>query len=113
MEVLKIPTLFNLLVTLCKNLESTSKRKEKIRLISEILQKLEPNEISPFVLMLIGFIFPETDNRTLDVGWRTLKPVLEKRGQTLLYSAPLTILEFSKRSLTQLEEGQRKINRTY
>jgi len=54
---------------------------------------LKPEEISPFVLMLVGSIFPEFDNRTLDVGWRTLKPVLEKKGQTTLFQAPITITD--------------------
>ena len=46
--------------------------------------------------MLVGSIFPEFDNRTLDVGWRTLKPVLEKKGQTTLFQAPITIPEVHK-----------------
>ena len=54
---------------------------------------MKPEEISPFVLMLVGSIFPEFDNRSLDVGWRTLKPVLEKKGQTTLFQAPITITE--------------------
>jgi len=107
-----MPTLFIRLATLCKNLEATPKRKEKTRLISETLQQFEPDEISPTVLMLAGSIFPENDDRTLDVGWGTLKPILNKKGQTTLFQTPLTIsdvhLTFNKIAKTT-GTGSKKI----
>ena len=87
-----MPTPFKTISTLCRNLEATTKRKEKTSLISATLQQLDPDEISPAVLMLSGSIFPESDQRKLDVGWRTLKPIMDRRGQTTLFNTPLKII---------------------
>ncbi len=84
-------TPFSKLVQLCKALEATTKRTEKTRLISEFLRLLEPEEIAPAVLLVVGQIFPEFDPRTLDVGWNTMKRVLEKAKQTTLLRDQLTI----------------------
>jgi len=58
-------TLFKELATLCKKLEVTTKRKEKTKLISEFLHKLDESEIKPAILLIIGSVLPETDNRSL------------------------------------------------
>jgi DNA ligase 1 len=84
-------TPFIKVVELCKDLEATTKRNEKIRLIAEFLRQLQPDEVAPAVLLVVGQIFPEFDPRTLDVGWRTIKRVLEKEKQTTLLSEQLTI----------------------
>lgn len=85
------PTPFSELAKLCKALEATSKRKEKTSLIAEFLRVLEPDEVAPAVLLVVGSIFPEFDPRTLEVGWRTMKGVLEGGKQTTLFDEPLTI----------------------
>ena len=85
------PTPFSELAKLCKALEATTKRKEKTSLIAEFLWGLEPNEVAPAVLLVVGSIFPEFDPRTLEVGWRTMKRVLEGGRQTTLFDEPLTI----------------------
>ena len=41
--------------------------------------------------MIVGSIFPEFDSRTLEVGWSTMRGVLEGRKQTTLLGGPLTI----------------------
>ena len=79
------------LAGLWKALEATTKRKEKISLLSKFLRGLEPSEVSPAVLMVVGSIFPEFDSRTLEVGWRTMKNVLDGGRQTTLFDEPLTI----------------------
>ena len=84
-------TPFSKLAKLCKALEATTKRTEKTHLISEFLRGLEPDEIAPAVLLVVGQIFPEFDPRTLDVGWNTMKRVLEKAKQTTLLRDQLTI----------------------
>jgi len=84
-------TRFSELATLAKSLEATTKRKEKTRLISDFLKRVEPNEVAPAVLLLIGQIFPEFDPRTLDVGWGTMKRVLERKQQTTLLRGGFTI----------------------
>jgi DNA ligase-1 len=85
------PTPFSTLATLCQQLESTTKKLEKSALISGFLQKLQPEEIAPAVLLLVGKIFSATDSRTLDVSWRTLQKVEEQIPKSK--KSPLSILE--------------------
>ena len=87
----KMPTLFNKLADLCKTLELTRKRTEKSLLIANFLKSLEPGEIAPSVLLIIGQVFPEFDSRTLEIGWSTMKRVLEEGKQTTLLREQLTI----------------------
>ena len=84
-------TPFSDLASLCRALEATTKRKEKTGLLSEFLRGLEPSEVSPAALMIVGSIFPEFDPRTLEVGWRTMRNVLDGGRQTTLFGEPLTI----------------------
>ncbi len=86
-----MPTPFSKLAGLCMELEATTKRKEKTRLLAEFLGGLEPGEVAPAVLLIIGQVFPEFDSRTLEVGWRTMRGVLEGGRQTTLFEEPLTI----------------------
>ena len=97
-------TPFSDLAGLCKALEATTKRKEKISLLSKFLRGLEPSEVSPAVLMVVGSIFPEFDSRTLEVGWRTMKNVLEGGRQTTLFDEPLTI-GYVHDTLTKIAEA--------
>ena len=85
------PTSFSELADLCRALEATTKRKEKTRLLSDFLRALEPSEVAPAVLMVVGSVFPEFDPRTLEVGWRTMQGVLDSGRQTTLMDEPLTI----------------------
>jgi DNA ligase-1 len=55
--------------------------------------------------MIVGSIFPEFDTRTLEVGWRTIKGVLEHGQQTTLDSKPLTISEVH-RTLIKIAESE-------
>jgi DNA ligase-1 len=84
-------TLFSALANLCRALEATTKRKEKLRLLSAFLKNLEESEVSQAVLLIVGSIFPEFDSRTLEIGWSTMRGVLEGRKQTTLLGGPLTI----------------------
>ncbi len=85
------PTPFSTLATLCKQLESTTKKLEKSALISGFLKKLLPDEIAPAVLLLLGKIFSATDSRTLNVSWRTLQKVEAQVAKSK--KSPLSILE--------------------
>jgi DNA ligase-1 len=78
-------TSFRLLADLCLNLEENSKRNKKITLISEFLKSLNPHEVYSAVLLIVGSIFPEFDDRTLDVGWKTLQKISKTGGQTSLF----------------------------
>ena len=86
-------TTFKQLAQLCKDLESTTKRKEKTALISDFLKSINRDEIKPAILLTIGAVFPETSDKTLDVGWRTLKRVMDRGGQTTLFRHQLTVKE--------------------
>ena len=86
-------TPFKDLAQLCRDLESTTKRKEKTAHISAFLKQLSPDEIKPAILLTIGAVFPETSDKTLDVGWRTLRRVMDRGGQTTLFRHKLTIKE--------------------
>ena len=87
-----MPTPFSELADLCKALEATTKRKEKTRLLGDFLRRLEPEEVAPAVLLVVGSVFPEFDDRTLDVGWKTVRRVLDGGRQTTLVDEPVTIL---------------------
>ena len=84
-------TLFSSLAELCRRLEATTKRKEKTRLLSEFLQRLESDEIAPATLLIVGTVFPEFDSRSLEVGWKTLRKVIKGSAQTSLFRQRLTI----------------------
>jgi DNA ligase-1 len=108
----KIPTLFKMLAKICNKLDSTSKRKEKSKILSEFLKSIDHDEISPSVLLIIGQVFPEYDSRTLDVGWRTIQKIREKGKQTSLFIYQLTIKQVH-RTLEEIAnktgKGSRKI----
>ncbi len=88
-------TPFATLARLARNLEATSKRLEKRALLAEFLRTLRQDEIAPSVHLVVGRIFAEADARALNVGWATLRRVLEGKRQTTLVAEPLTILEAS------------------
>lgn len=84
------------LVSVCQSLASTTKRLKKRETISTFLKSLEPKEIGPAVLLIIGRIFPETESKTLNVGYRTIQKAYGKTKQSILTEEPLTILSLQK-----------------
>lgn len=92
-------TPFNDLALLCRELEQTTKRNDKVAKMVAFLKKLRQDEIAPAVRMIVGKIFPDYDETSLDVSGRTLWKVLHtQRGrQTRLLQEPLTILEVYRR----------------
>ena len=84
-------TLFRELAELCSSLEATTKRKEKTALISRFLHSIDESEVKPAILLIIGSVLPETDGRSLDVGWQTIRKVLDRKGQTTLFRRELTV----------------------
>lgn len=80
------------LAELCDKLTRTTKRSKKIALIGNFLHGLEDEEIAPAVTQIIGTIFPEAESRSLEIGYLTVKQILEKKKkQTPLLPTPLTI----------------------
>ncbi len=99
-------TQFSPLAELCVNLEKTSGRIEKTRLLVAFLKRLRPDEIEPAVAMITGRTFPEPDQRVLVVGGRTLwKMITQPVRQTALTQSPLTIKRV-QRSFDEIASAQ-------
>ena len=80
------------LVEVCQNLSSTTKRLEKRKIISRFLKGLKPDEVGPAVLLIIGRIFPETESKALNIGYRTIQKARGSTKQAILVEEPLTII---------------------
>ena len=81
------------LAELTRKLEATAKRLEKRWLIAEFLRRLPREDVGPAVLIAIGRIFAEADQKALNVGWATLQKALGSARQARLDARPLTILD--------------------
>ncbi|MGA2627026.1 MAG: ATP-dependent DNA ligase [Candidatus Bathyarchaeia archaeon] len=88
-----MPTTFSKFADLCRKLESTTKRTEKVVYLVDFLKLLDSNEIAPAVSFVTGRPFPESDERVLEVGGQTVWKVHRKTGQSALIQSPVTILE--------------------
>lgn len=106
-------TLFNDLVELCRILERTRSRTEKIALLVRFLDKLGEDEVIPAVRILSGKLLPEYSSRSLEVGITLIRRVLRTlpdRG-LILEHRPMTILEVYEllnRIAKACGEGSRK-----
>ncbi len=81
------------LATTLDSVSNTSKKKEKISLVAKLLQEVEEDEISSTALFLAGKIFPEIEERVLNVSWSNLMGALHK------------VLEFKEEDLGELYDG--------
>jgi DNA ligase-1 len=70
-------TAFAQLAQLGEQLEATTKHTEMSDLLAGLLRSLAPDEIPPAVRMTIGQVFPEWDERTLNVSWKAVKSVVD------------------------------------
>ncbi len=86
-------TRFSEMADLCRALERTTKRNEKIQLISSLLKQLPQGEIAEAALFLSGKAFPESDPRVLEVSYATISEAGRSLGQKRLTESPLTIGE--------------------
>ncbi|HEY4822311.1 MAG TPA: hypothetical protein VIH83_01330, partial [Candidatus Bathyarchaeia archaeon] len=94
MDALKLPpTPFLELAQLCRDLEETTKRTEKIALIGALLKRVAPEEIAEATLFLSGKAFPESDPRVLEVSYATIAEAGRNLGQSQLTESPLTMRE--------------------
>src|SRR5439155_361809 len=57
------------LVTLCRELEQTPARLEKLRLVAGFLRTLPAEDVATAVLFLTGRAFPPSDPRALGIRW--------------------------------------------
>ncbi len=60
------------------------------------MKGLEPEEIGPAVPLIIGRIFPESESRALNIGYRTVQKATGKTKQAILIEEPLTIKGLQK-----------------
>src|SRR5256886_13217250 len=60
---------FMRLVTLCRELEQTPARLEKLRLVAGFLRTLPAEDVATAVLFLTGRAFPPSDPRALGIRW--------------------------------------------
>lgn len=107
------------LAELAMRIASTSSRRDKVSLVSDLIRRSDPEEAYKALLILTGRIFPPSDPRELNVSWATLwkvvsslsgaeptgvdagelvKSIVEQRGkrQTALLEEPLTVEEVYK-----------------
>lgn len=80
------------LADVASNLEATSSRLEKRRILVEFLRDLGEEEVGPAVLLLTGKVLPETEEAALNVGWATLQKALKATDQATLVERDLTLL---------------------
>jgi DNA ligase-1 len=78
---------------LCELLSKTTKRNEKVQMIADFLKGLRREEVAPAVLLITGYIFPESEEKVLNIGFRSLSKLSERSGQIPLFNKPLTILQ--------------------
>ena len=85
--------LFSDFVNVCRQIESTTKRNQKVDALASFLKSLHPAEIIPAVTFFSGHAFPESDERVLDVGGRTIWKMDRKSNQSTLVVQPVDLLD--------------------
>ncbi len=72
------------LAELCARVEAEPGKKRKAEMVGSFLSSLERQEIKPSVLILLAQVLPESEKKTLDVGYRTVRRAM-RSGQTSLF----------------------------
>lgn len=67
---------------MAKEVENTSSRLNKVKILSSFLSKLTPEDAKIAVLLLTGRIFPEGDERELGIGFSTISSVVKQLETT-------------------------------
>ena len=86
-------TSFSEFANVCRQVESTSKRNQKIAIFADFLKSLHPDEVIPAVTFFSGHAFPESDARVLDVGGRTIWRMNRKFTQSTLMVRHATLAD--------------------
>src|SRR5207302_1696159 len=81
------------LAQLCRRVEATTKRNEKMAIISTFLKSIGPEEVPLATLFLAGKAFPESDPRVLEISYATISDAGKNLGQSRLTEHQLTIRE--------------------
>lgn len=88
-----LPTRLREFADLCGQLESTSSRKKKTEMLAQFLRTVDSDDIRSAVLLTLGRAFPESDSRTLDVGYATIGKAWSSQKQSILFGEELTLGE--------------------
>ena len=86
-------TEFSEFASACRQIEATSKRKQKVEVLATFLRSLHSDEVIPAVTFFSGRAFPGADERVLDVGGRTIWRMNRKSNQSTLVVRPATLLD--------------------
>ena len=110
--------LFKRFVEFLEQIESRKSRTEKVNLIVDLLLKLKPEEIAPAVRLMVGRIFPEYSDLSLDAGWSLISKALKTtRSVNMLLKKELTVLEvynlLEKVAQTVGEDSRRRKQRIF
>lgn len=68
--------LFKDLCEFCEQLEKTSERNKKISLLANKLREIDIDIVRPFVFLVTGKVFPDYEQKTLDISWATVAHIL-------------------------------------
>ncbi len=80
------------LVEVARDLAATRSRLKKREILVAFLSGVKDAEVAPTVLLLTGRILPESQDRTLNLGWATVSRALEASDQATLLAEELSIL---------------------
>ncbi|MDD1773313.1 MAG: hypothetical protein LUQ14_01650, partial [Methanomassiliicoccales archaeon] len=86
-----MPTPIRAFADLCARLESTSSRKKKTEILADFFRSVDSHEIGSAVLLTLGRAFPESDSRTLDIGYATISKAWSNKKQSVLLEEELTL----------------------
>jgi len=76
--MVKSTTPFAALATLAERLETIRARKALAQTVGDTLKGLASEEIAPAVRLILGQVFPEWDERALNLSWQTVMAVIEE-----------------------------------
>lgn len=77
-ELMLMATPLAALAELCERLESTNARNSMVSWVASFIHQLEAKEIGASVLILMGRVLPDYDQRVLEVSWRTISRIILK-----------------------------------
>jgi DNA ligase-1 len=69
------------LAELCNDLEGESSQLKKIELLIEFLSKLDDDEIEVSILLIIGRIFPDESDKTLNISYKIIQSLISKSSK--------------------------------
>jgi len=73
-----LPVKFIEITDLCEKIAKITERNAKITLVSNFIKSLDSNEIDISVRLIIGKIFPDWSDFTLDLSWVTVIKIIKK-----------------------------------